>query len=172
MRNADQSRAKEFWKTVHVSDGEPDFHDETLEGQLRAYLWGSRIKATDARIDIIKLLSKESYPLTVQAITDKLGPSYNFRTVYRALDVLAEAELVNRVDFGHDHAHYEIALGRKHHHHAVCTSCGEVEDVMDCATGKIDEMAHGLKKFKHIRSHSLEFFGLCRKCEVKDAKHS
>jgi Fur family ferric uptake transcriptional regulator len=170
-----ESRARKFWRTVHTSDGDPDFYDESAEGNLRALFWGARIKATDVRIDILLLLSEENRLtnehrlLSAADIAGKLDETHSMSTVYRALDVLVRAGFVDKVDLGHDRVYYERASdGKHHHHHAVCTSCGEIEDVAGCNADGLNEKAStGLKKFRHIQSHSLEFFGLCRKCEKK-----
>lgn len=160
-----RSRSKKFWSSIRITDGEPDYPDDSPESNLRAYLWGMRIKATNARIDILQHLAGESEPMTVKKIVEKLGKNVSTMTTYRNLEILADAGLINRIDLGHGHAHYEIAMGRKHHHHAVCTSCGEIEDVTACAKEALEDMSAGLKKFRDIKSHSLEFFGLCRRCE-------
>src|ERR1700722_17768992 len=90
-------------------------------------------KATAGRIALLEALWAASAPLSVQAIAQilkKEKASIDEATLYRALEALAGAGIVRRIDLGHSHAHYEFE--KKHHHHLVCTDCGVVEDVEDC----------------------------------------
>ncbi len=98
------------------------------------------------------------------AIKKLLRNKLNEVTLYRALEAFAATGLVRRVDLGHDHAHYELMLGRGHHDHVVCTSCGTIEDVEGCALVPLEKKALVQSKFRSIYSHNLEFFGLCRTC--------
>jgi len=140
-------------------------------------IWGCQLRATPARVNILKALSDAPKPLSINDILKKLKKSRaanDFATVYRTVEKFAESGLVDRISLGvgggvgGGKSLYEMSLGRKHHHHAVCTSCGAIEDVTACKPKELNDLARrGLKKFRHIQSHSLEFFGLCRKCEKK-----
>jgi len=123
------------------------------------------LRATPGRIQILEMLSKEKHPVSVDRIRDSLSTQLDTVTVYRTLEAFEATHLVIRTDLRHGHAHYEMALGRTHHHHAVCRSCGFIEDI---------EIPHPLKpekeaeqaatKFSAIDSYALEFFGTCTSC--------
>jgi Fe2+ or Zn2+ uptake regulation protein len=86
-------------------------------------------------------------------------------TVYRSLDALYKAQIVKRVNLEHDHAHFELAAGREHHHHAVCRNCGYIENIEIPHAAKPElEALKQTKGFSMLDSYSLEFFGLCKKC--------
>ena len=121
-------------------------------------------KATPGRLQLLEALWKESKPLTVIEIQKRLHHHLNEVTLYRALEAFAQAGIVRRADFGHDHAHYELAIGKVHHDHAVCTKCGVVEDIEGCALVPLEKKALRQSNFRNIYSHNLEFFGLCKKC--------
>jgi Fur family ferric uptake transcriptional regulator len=121
-------------------------------------------KATPGRLRLLEALWKESEPLTVLEIQKRLHNTLNEVTLYRALEAFAKAGLVRRADFGHDHAHYELAIGKAHHEHAVCTKCGVVEDIEGCTLVPLEKKALKQSNFKSIYSHNVEFFGLCKKC--------
>jgi Fur family transcriptional regulator, ferric uptake regulator len=121
-------------------------------------------KTTPGRLQLLELLQQIDEPLTVLAIQKRLHSKINEVTLYRALEAFAAAGLVRRVDLGHDHAHYELSLGRAHHDHVVCTNCGTIEDVEGCTLAPLQKKALTQSKFKSIYSHNLEFFGLCRTC--------
>lgn len=140
-----------------------------VKSEAHSFLWMHRLKATKPRLDMIELLSNEKEPLSAAELYKKLGAKGTRATTFRMLEQLYGAGLVSKVQNPReDYARYEIGYGRKHHHHAICISCGDMEDVSGCDAKDLDASARAhLKKFKSIQSHSLEFFGLCRKCEAK-----
>ncbi len=84
-------------------------------------------------------------------------------TLYRALEALTAAEILNRVDMRVRGAQYEFSP--VHHHHLVCKKCGDVEDVKDCFDKNLEtRVLHRSKRFTSVSAHSMEFFGLCRTC--------
>ena len=128
-------------------------------------IWSRHLKATPARIKMLELLSNEPLPITADRICELLKDSSNKATTYRSLFVLTKGGLVNKVEIEDRQAHYEIAFGRRHHHHAQCISCGLIEDVEISDDQELNVAAlNSLRRFKSIQSHSLEFFGLCKKC--------
>jgi len=133
---------------------------------FRYHIWSRELKATPVRIAVLRLLSSESEPISAADIYGKLGDNGNQATVYRALEALSVAGLIDRISLTAGRVLYEIGYGRKHHHHAICTSCGDIEDVKGCDEEDLNVTARAsLKKFKRVESHSLEFFGVCKKCE-------
>jgi Fe2+ or Zn2+ uptake regulation protein len=127
-------------------------------------------KATPGRLSLLQVLAKASRPLTIPEIAaaiEAAGGSLNQATLYRALEALLDVDIVRRVDMQHAHAHYELTASAQHHHHLICKSCGHIEDVERCDIHEIEHTV--LKKskfFASIQSHSLEFFGYCKKCAM------
>lgn len=119
------------------------------------------LRATPGRIELIRALAKESKPVSVQQIERRLNGSMNQVTLYRALEALLDAHIVSRVNLEHDHAHYELALGRPHHHHVVCKTCGRVADI-DLAHEEFHKRP--VPGFARIERYSLELFGTCATC--------
>jgi Fur family ferric uptake transcriptional regulator len=82
------------------------------------------------------------------------------------LESFKDSGLVRQIDFQHGIAYYELAsLGR--HHHAVCTDCKLVEDVAGVCSETLNKQALKKSGFAAIKTHSLEFFGLCKSCARK-----
>ncbi len=131
-------------------------------------LWSVRLKATPGRIALLRTLSLEKHPLTVLEIRKKIA-ALDRSSLFRILESLVKANLIHRINFGSADSLYEMTYGRKHHHHIICTTCGDIEDVESlekCPVRKITEyVASESKKFTVIHNHSLEFFGLCKKCD-------
>ncbi len=122
------------------------------------------LKATPTRIALLEFLSKSSKPLAVPRIVKALRNRLDHATVYRNLRALERERLVRRVDFRHDHAHFELG-DPKDHHHFICLRCGETEDFTGCNVAQVTRRALGKsKKFETVSEHSLEIFGTCKKC--------
>lgn len=131
---------------------------------FKALLRTAGLKVTVGRVHLLEVLSKQEKPMTVAQLFSLMKKGPDPVTLYRALEAFVEKGLVRRVDFGHAHAHYELAFGA-HHHHLVCNNCSRVEDVDVPAEKKIEEdVLAQSKHFTMITTHSLEFFGLCKSC--------
>lgn len=131
----------------------------------RTLLHGAGSRATPVRLATVRALHTSLKPLSVRDIKKFLPRRTSEVTIYRILEALMNEGVVKKVDFAHEHAHYELAVGKPHHHHLICTSCGTVEDIEECVAEEFSVRA--LKKshvFKAITSHALEFFGLCTAC--------
>lgn len=123
-------------------------------------------RVTPARVAVLSVLEKEKRPLSVEKIISSIGENdIDYVTAYRTVTMLKKAGLVRQIDFQHNHAHYELAsLGD--HHHVVCTKCSKVVDVLPCSMKNMITDALEASKFAEINQHSLEFFGICKKCAV------
>ncbi len=126
-------------------------------------------KVTPGRVALLTVLAKSPLPLSIKRIL-ALTKSKNLDqvSVYRALEDFALKGIVQKVDLQHAHAHYEFVAEHNHHHHVICKNCDTIEDIENCDTSAIE--ASALKKsksFASIKSHSLEFFGICKKCQTR-----
>jgi len=84
-------------------------------------------------------------------------------TLFRALEVMVELGVVERLDLpSGDHAYVPCATA--HHHHVVCSRCGRTTDVDDAG---INEAVREIARMTGYRidTHRLELFGLCRPCQ-------
>ncbi len=139
----------------------------TVQTKFQTLLRKSGSKATPSRLSVLNILEKEKNPMSAQDIIDSLGKEMDQATVYRILKALKEKGLIRQIDLHHNHAHYEIA-DIKEHHHLICIRCGRIEDVHECGVedtyGKV--LRHS-KYFAEIREHALEFYGLCKNCKGK-----
>ncbi len=151
-------------QTQKIKRGEePEF----FESDEQYYLWSASLKATPGRMALLEALQDESKPISAEDLQAKLSKKLNRATMYRTLEDLVMAGLIRRIDVSRDHALYEISIGRKHHHHAVCTSCGHIEDIFGCHSQELmKEARQSTKEFANLGDHSLEFFGMCIKCEA------
>jgi Fur family ferric uptake transcriptional regulator len=96
----------------------------------------------------------------------KKGVVASRASVYRTLNLLCEFGLVERVRKAEHGTIYERKLGRSHHDHMVCISCGKV---IEFYSEKLEELQEEICKslFFKGENHTLEIRGYCRQCQRK-----
>src|SRR5258708_3319909 len=90
----------------------------------------------------------------LRLVEPKLGRA----TLYRSLEMLVNAGLLDRVDFADGTHHYRVC-GGSHHHHLTCTQCHCVVEVHVCLPPH-QFTAIGHQTNFDIQSHSITLF--CR----------
>ncbi|MEQ1500524.1 MAG: Fur family transcriptional regulator [Parcubacteria group bacterium] len=135
---------------------------------MREILKEKGYKATPARLAILDIFSKNKMPLNAEVIYKtilkiKKLRKINEATIYRTLLSLEESGILKKINLRKDSSYFE--LNNDHHHHIVCTKCDEIEDFENQELEKIIGRVVGKSsKFKNIKEHSLELFGVCRMC--------
>ncbi len=89
-------------------------------------------------------------------------PHLGRATVFRAIEMLADLNLLNRIDFS-DGSHTYRVCGASHHHHLTCVQCHRVVDIDVCLPEEQIKRI-GQKNDFVIEGHSLTLFGLCADC--------
>ena len=86
-------------------------------------------------------------------------------TIFRALDLFTELEVVERVDLP-DGGHAYVPCEPVHHHHVICTNCGRATEIEDVG---IEALLEAVKRETgyDVSSHRLELFGLCPICQTQ-----
>jgi len=122
---------------------------------------------TRARERIAGILHRERRFLSAAEIYHHLleegGAKIALSTVYRNLEHLqSKGELTARTEADGE-TRYMPCEPQHHHHHAICSVCGRVEDV-DCTA--IEQFAESLRTSSgfQLERHAMEFFGRCRQC--------
>jgi len=140
---------------------------ENLNKKLIEVLKKSGERITPIRRALLENFCNHPKPQTIQellAYLEKKGLTANKTTIYRQLEILAQIGLVREVNFSDRSKRYELS-SKDHHHHLVCQNCKKVEDVnLDNDLDKQEKKIWQKNHFK-ILQHSLEFFGLCHKCQ-------
>jgi Fur family ferric uptake transcriptional regulator len=124
-----------------------------------------------ARERLIELLSRQDCALSALEIEDALRePVARERpvgraSVYRALELLHDHELINRLDLGDGVARYEPAdPAGEHHHHLVCDRCGRLVAFDDPALERaINEVSERLGV--RVEHHEVVLRGSCEDCD-------
>ncbi|MGB8213846.1 MAG: transcriptional repressor [Anaerolineales bacterium] len=95
----------------------------------------------------------------------QFDPNLGRATVFRAVEMLVNMGLLNRIEFA-DGSHTYRACGDEHHHHLTCRKCHRVVDVDVCIPQ--DQLAKiGQQTGFAIEGHSLVLFGVCEDCRGK-----
>jgi Fur family ferric uptake transcriptional regulator len=153
------------WQPREV-DGGPTSDDAagrvgTILQQLRSD--GSRL--TTARRALVEaLVEADDHHVTADdlvAAVHRSAPAVHRSTVYRTLDALEQAGVVEHVHLGHGRAVYHLTDDR--HHHLVCDRCGAVLEVPEAVVAALrDELAEGYGFVVSGRHFALP--GVCRTC--------
>jgi Fe2+ or Zn2+ uptake regulation protein len=124
---------------------------------------------TRGRRALVTVLEEATRPLTIQEILGRdrgLAQS----SAYRNLVLLEQSEVVHRVVGTDEFARYELAehLTDHHHHHLICTQCGQVADFtvspeVEEALGRALSRAAEDAGFT-TAAHRLDLVGQCRRC--------
>lgn len=133
--------------------------------QHREILHRSGLRATPQRLAFLSVLHNGSKPQSVEELTHAARGVFDLATGYRIADAFVTARIARRIELSQGRALYEI-FG-EHHHHAVCTRCGNIEDIHACLPSGIDERVRKASSFYRIDDHQLEFFGICMACSKK-----
>ncbi|MCX7920721.1 MAG: transcriptional repressor [Clostridia bacterium] len=88
-------------------------------------------------------------------------------TVYRALPLLEKMGFISTIYLDDGCVRYEFNSdeGQHNHHHLICVSCGEVEEVQDDLLESLEEQVRKNNRFI-IKNHSVKFYGYCSKCNL------
>lgn len=124
-------------------------------------------RLTKTRIAILSGFLAASKPLSpIEIIAYLAGEKIqvNKTTVYRELSFLLENNLIREVRLLEGKAAlYE--LSNEHRHHLICLKCRQIQNLPAnhqlCQQEKIINQQNDFK----ILDHSLEFYGLCKKCQ-------
>lgn len=87
-------------------------------------------------------------------------------TLYNTIELLLQANLVTRHQFGKSQAHFEKSYKYKQHDHLICSDCEHVFEFCDPRIQQIQKMTGDLLNFS-IQSHSLTFHGKCNTLVTK-----
>lgn len=93
----------------------------------------------------------------------RVDPSIDRSTVYRALHLFVELGLVVTADTGSEETYYEVTKLAQHHH-LVCRGCGAEEEI---GNAELKAMFHEVWRGHGFRvdTDHLVLFGWCEECQ-------
>lgn len=119
---------------------------------------------------IFSLLQELKEPISAQEVHRKLhdrGQFIGLATVYRSLDTLKLMGTIKSASAPNGESLYSIIPIDRHHLH--CLSCGVSLAINMCPLQGIAAQLKSSYEF-NIYYHTLEFFGICRTCQLSKAK--
>lgn len=129
------------------------------------------VRLTPARLAVIQALEQVAGPVAAQELHPRLHPPVPLSSLYRSLAVLAQTGVITSHHGSDGVARYEFAEWLSgHHHHLVCTACGDVTDIEVAGANEanLEAMASQIALEAGFVStgHSLDIVGTCRSCET------
>lgn len=125
------------------------------------------LKQTKRRVLILSVLESASAPLTAEDIAEQTGKDMkmSISTIYRALNALAEKNVISKVLHQDGKTYYELNR-HTHRHSLLCTLCNERILIDACP---LENLENNLveKTGYTITGHNLEFYGICPNCAKK-----
>ncbi|WGV24236.1 Fur family transcriptional regulator [Halotia branconii] len=118
---------------------------------------------------ILNLLKTIKQGISAQDIYVELrsrNESMGLATVYRSLEALKLEGMVQVRTLANGEALYSLAQQDKHH--LTCLQCGVSIPINQCPVHDLEDQLESNHQFK-VFYHTLEFFGLCNKCQVNQA---
>ena len=140
-------------------------------------LTGQGFRLTVAREAILEILSGTEDHLSAEDIYMAIhlqNPAIGLTTIYRTLEILDQTGIIDKFEFGHGRAKYELSeeySHKKHHHHLICVKCRKIVDYsefLDTEREYIKKTETGLaKKYGfQISKHLIHFYGTCPACKT------
>lgn len=136
---------------------------------------GSKL-TTQREIIVRVLLENEKEHLSAEDVfmlVKEKFPEIGLATVYRTLELLADLQIVAKMNFGDGVARYDLR-GEDHehmHHHLICQKCGALEEIKDDWLTELEERLEREYGFK-VLDHRLDFMGHYKNCPSGACKQS
>jgi len=122
------------------------------------------LRRTKQRDTILAEIRAAGGPLSVGEIHERASrevPRLGIATVYRAIKALREEGEVAVVELPGEEPRYE-PVGRGHHHHFRCRSCGKTFDLGVCPLGVPSGTT--LPGGYRVEDHHITLYGRCAGC--------
>ena len=121
------------------------------------------VRETSQRRAVLRAVGEARGSFTVAELHDRARrhePRLGLATTYRTIELLRASGGVHPL-LG-EGRHTYVRCRPEHHHHLVCTRCGDVEETDLCAAPSETELRrrHGFT----AAAHELDIYGTCRRC--------
>ncbi len=123
------------------------------------------IRLTPQRMMILEAIAARDDHFSAEEIYAQVRQRYshmNLSTVYRTLEVLAQAGLVTETDLADGRVRYHWTE-KSRHHHLICQGCGQVVDLEESLLEPLKERLRRDYGFEANIAH-VNIFGRCARC--------
>lgn len=128
------------------------------------FLRANGVQVTAQRLAVLRAVSAHPHcraEEVAEAVRKEIG-AISKQAVYDALGLLAEKNLIRRIQPTGSPALFEDRVG-DNHHHAICRICGKTVDV-DCAVGKAPCLTAAGSSGFTIDEAEVIYWGRCPSC--------
>lgn len=121
-------------------------------------------KVTPQRLAIYEVLKTCNMHPTAEGIYNIISadyPTMSLATVYKTLDLLKEANIIQELNICGNTSRYDV--NPKPHPHIVCTKCGKIQNLDVNLSKNLLNKARRTSGY-NIDNYQLYFFGVCPYC--------
>jgi Fur family ferric uptake transcriptional regulator len=137
--------------------------------RLDQYLAKAQLKQSKQRNYIIEEFLELDSHVSAEDLYSRLKDTEHnpgLATVYRTLNLLKEAGLVDQKQFADGKSVFEVLDPKAHHDHLICVSCHKVQEFANEEIETLQKQVAARYNFK-LTHHTLDMFGLCADCQKK-----
>lgn len=148
-------------------------YTDIVKIELTRYLEAKGCRKTPERYAILDKIYSMSHHFDVDSLYNLMAESeyrVSRATVYNTVDLLIEAGLVRKHQFGNQPAQFERTYNTANHHHLICMKCGKVQEIKD--SDFQEYLAN--KKLRRFTPayYALYVYGKCNQCTQAERKNS
>ena len=131
-------------------------------------LSAAQVRATDARVRVLRCLAEQSLPVTMDDVCAASGVRNQCdpATVWRTLDRLEALEIVRQIRLSDRHSYFALNAPGDSCDYLVCRKCGIVAGLPALAPMVELERQLAAARGFEISHHELEIYGTCASCRV------
>ena len=140
-----------------------------MDESTRRILRRAGKRVTPQRVLILETIREGGGHLDADEIyrlSRRKAPRLSLSTVYRTINVLKEAGVIEELHLGEEHHHYELRDQKGHHHHLICQGCGKVIEFECPFSQELLRELGGEHDFE-ITGARLNLVGYCAACRRK-----
>ena len=143
---------------------------ESTASWAKELLRQASLRATAARVAVLRMLAVEAKPLSHAQVVDALDEfGFDQSTLFRCLNEMADAGLVTRLDLGDQTRRFEFREGGDAteftHPHFMCVDCGQLSCMNDFSVKITPSRGPRRKKLGTITEILIR--GHCGMCQSK-----
>lgn len=119
-------------------------------------------RLTKIKSEVIDIFLKTKGYLDASSVHEQLDKKADLSTVYRNLESLYDAGVLDIV-YKNDKRWFKLIELHEHTHYVVCEKCGSRKELDFCPFSHINSQIEGYD----IHTHVFELFGICPNCRGK-----